>query len=1360
MKNRKCLQKILVLLVLFIVAHIVKGQNVDFTFSPDSASVGSVVTFTNKSDSVITNAMFVWKFENSKILNTHPPTYADEYDTARHLSNQISKFFLYPYNFNVTLFCIDSNSGALIATRTKPIIISKNACACSQNTIQNACNLICNNNFELYNETYKSSHGWLLGNLGAVSCDWWYATDCLSHGCPDLFNKFSNNPNVDIPTNLFGSQTPLSNNSISYAGFLAYRDADGYREYIQQDLYPDMLVAGQKYIVGMYVSLSDNSRYAIKDIGIALTNTCYQCCSLTDHFRYTSGENGSTNCAPLQPQVKAGNIIDNKTDWVLISDTIIGNNENTITIGNFSDNYLTSQNMYDYGSSYIIHYPGHDEYDAYYYVDSVFITMYHEGQNNNDTICIGNSITLTSSIVPDQNLYAWEYEWQPGSLHSNSITVSPTQNTTYICTATETANEGACSISDTFNVVPVQQAKPIIIGNNNNCDDTVSYTISNSNPNYTYSWLIKDPSYGNIIQPAIGSTITVHWNPSFNQQNTAYYTWLIAEITNTQTGCTAIDSIKIWKCCRYSDYPPVNDTVVTGAGIFYTNAVFNGTITINQTMTFAATDTIRMGPEARIIVNPPYTFKVYNSHIKNGCNYMWDGIYIKDSNAVFADSASGTIKNAINAVVSENGGKFRLKNIKFYNNYTSVLVRKYYKPLFQSLGAHKGKIYGCTFAKNGTGMIAPYLNAKPRHGVYLDNVYNITIGDSAQAANIFRNIFCGIASYNSIANVFKNDFRNIKIPVACQGGPTGDYTGLYCETAIHSVSTSNDLLHYNPSQLISGAGANSRNTFDTCSTAIYSYKTWTKVNNNKVKNTNIGVYCREATTSSYVINSTFKNNISIGVEFINILPLLKKITIKNDSILDPTMGIYLSNITSQPTNPALKTTVSNNYITNVKNSSVYGIRLEKCDYVEAYCNKITRATIPATAYRLLIRGIQIEQCANALIHDNTSERLGLSVKGAGSLLGTQFKCNTSDGSYYGFYFDALYGAVQTVISPQYNIQGTDTIPNDNKWYSIPATYYGIDANSSFTQSPKKKWYYRTTPSQYVVTEPTWLISYIGPTPKGNPIQTSCTTCGGVFMPGINSPSVNIINLDEIESIIEESNNYSELDESFKYFEKQYAYHKLDENTESLNAQTGQYYYNLKNSNIGRFDNVYRKIETGDIYNASLLNNQIEPVNTIEQYRKWANAVYLDYIVPKKEMPQHIIEDLETLASSSPFVNGDAVYSARAIVEYTEDEPEINNKSREIIPDTNATYPEKIEIKVYPNPANEYITLEIIGNNDKSIKFILINYLGIKVFDKTLNRVNTIHKIDTRKLKEGIYIYDAVYEISGESIYKGRIVICK
>lgn len=51
--------------------------------------------------------------------------------------------------------------------------------------------------------------------------------------------------------------------------------------------------------------------------------------------------------------------------------------------------------------------------------------------------------------------------------------------------------------------------------------------------------------------------------------------------------------------------------------------------------------------------------------------------------------------DALNAIVSENGGKFELKNSIFQNNYTSVMVRNYFSLL--SLPAYKGKIYGCTF---------------------------------------------------------------------------------------------------------------------------------------------------------------------------------------------------------------------------------------------------------------------------------------------------------------------------------------------------------------------------------------------------------------------------------------------------------------------------------------------------------------------------------------------------------------------------------------------------------------------------------------------------------------------------------------
>ena len=230
-------------------------------------------------------------------------------------------------------------------------------------------------------------------------------------------------------------------------------------------------------------------------------------------------------------------------------------------------------------------------------------------------------------------------------------------------------------------------------------------------------------------------------------------------------------------------------------------------------------------------------------------------------------------------------------------------------------------------------------------------------------------------------------------------------------------------------------------------------------------------------------------------------------------------------------------------------------------------------------------------------------------------------------------------------------------------------------------------------------------------------------------------------------------NYNELDESFKYFEKQYAYHMLDANTTSLTAQTGQYYYDLKNSNIGKYDEIYRKIEEGDITNASLVNNQIAPVNSLEQYRKWVNAVYFDYIVTQKEIPQNIIDDLETLASSSPFVMGDAVYTARAIVGYTESV--VNPKSLEQENDANSS--SEIIAKVYPNPANDKLFIEIKAAGDEKLNFVLLNSLGVKLKEVSLQK-NTV--IDVSRLSNGLYFYQILCTFNKEISGKGHFVISR
>lgn len=122
---------------------------------------------------------------------------------------------------------------------------------------------------------------------------------------------------------------------------------------------------------------------------------------------------------------------------------------------------------------------------------------------------------------------------------------------------------------------------------------------------------------------------------------------------------------------------------------------------------------------------------------------------------------------------------------------------------------------------------------------------------------------------------------------------------------------------------------------------------------------------------------------------------------------------------------------------------------------------------------------------------------------------------------------------------------------------------------------------------------------------------------------------------------------------------------------------------------------------------------------------------------------------------SRILNGDAVYTARAIVGYKEFE--VTPKSMEM-PDGDSLKMEQIAIIVYPNPATDFLTVEILGNTEKTIKFVLTNTLGVKVLEKMLNVSNSIFKIDVHILKQGMYIYEALFDITGESIYKGRIII--
>jgi hypothetical protein len=166
---------------------------------------------------------------------------------------------------------------------------------------------------------------------------------------------------------------------------------------------------------------------------------------------------------------------------------------------------------------------------------SVYVTSIIPS-NDNNTICAGGAVDLTvgytGPIVPTN------YQWSPGDLTTQTITVSPTATTTY----TVAAYSGTCfsTASFTVNVVGDPQF------DNTSLPDTAiciggffeyELQISGGIGNATYEW------YGNTIPSnQNGNLITVSPTPSFttNYFNSVIDTFFYVNVQYDGIGCDAL----------------------------------------------------------------------------------------------------------------------------------------------------------------------------------------------------------------------------------------------------------------------------------------------------------------------------------------------------------------------------------------------------------------------------------------------------------------------------------------------------------------------------------------------------------------------------------------------------------------------------------------------------------------------------------------------------------------------------------------------------------------------------------------------------------------------------------------------------
>jgi hypothetical protein len=216
----------------------------------------------------------------------------------------------------------------------------------------NAQNIVPNPSFENYSNTFCGIQA--PGVFNQIMIDWVSPTAAA----PQIFFTTIEDSCYNFqPFSLYGGPLGLKGNQIPRTGDVmvgvwSYTiPGTNQRHYVQTSLSNPMVV-GNTYVVEFYVSLADFMELAIDKIGA--------------HLSVNQISSGTDTQMAYTPQVESSAFIDDVTNWVLVSDTIIAQEAYSyITIGNFNDDNSTNTMVNPSGSGDI------GTYGALYFIDDV-----------------------------------------------------------------------------------------------------------------------------------------------------------------------------------------------------------------------------------------------------------------------------------------------------------------------------------------------------------------------------------------------------------------------------------------------------------------------------------------------------------------------------------------------------------------------------------------------------------------------------------------------------------------------------------------------------------------------------------------------------------------------------------------------------------------------------------------------------------------------------------------------------------------------------------------------------------------------------------------------------------------------------
>jgi hypothetical protein len=982
------------------------------------------------------------------------------------------------------------------------------------------------------------------------------------------------------------------------------------------------------------------------------------------------------------------------------------------------------------------------------------------------TICSGSSSTLTASG-------ALTYVWNPGSLTGNPVTVSPTVTTTYTVIGT---NSNGCSDSAmiVIKILPAPTVTAVSADSSICSGGSATLTASGA---VTYVW-----NPGSIF----GNPVTV------SPTATTSYT-----VTGTASnGCTATATITVvvdTNCCPAAYYAPsaLNNFSITGS-----------TMAVNQNLTFTGVNTInatdvRIYSNVTITVNTGATLKIVNKAHLHACKNMWQGIVVQPGghlimdNNVFVEDAFVAIQETSPTSTTS----VQLDSTIFNKNQIVFLAQTWTGTLnFQMRNCRVTcrvlpasptvSLLTAAFltAQTPTNMIAPLTTKRSFNGIQVVNGGLINVGTIVGRPNIFDYLDHGIIANNTDVKVRNNRFQNML--QLCSGPPTCPNTAGIAIMASDPGLIVGNISTYNTITI--GGSVPAGNTFHNCYRSIditkyvnttitqntifsastvltppnfanlngdhgifirTAYSQIMKVDSNLIRNqaTGIHVMLTAGGLGNYTINlndnvvkagasSTTFTNTGIQVEGVTgVFFLINEfLNISRDSVLLANTCIQVRNIRNNVqivNNPEL-------FIRPITTSAVgpnqAGILVQNCGSSTSGASLILdnrRIHSTGTTYANInhrnVRGIYVVNSLGFTVCNNVMHHTGQCLVFEGSCTGTTMRKNDMSLAFDGFVL--RNGGV-------IGQQGNATHPIDNRWlggFVFSQTFtdntFGCNINSPIWVRPAPA-FWNPASNGSNVADP-----YV---PLPVPFAFVAASCPATPI---------ILNQQALDQQIAQNQiNYSVYPPESRVMIRKRLWKELQQNPSLLVGDTilQNFYANNQYGNLGLMNDVEDQSAQGNTSAAISSNAGIVPITNAEFNQQQFNGLFLSTLmVGIDSLSAQQISDLMTIAQQCPSEGGDAVWQARAMLDWAlrtslDFSDSCSSSSSRLAENKHISD----EYKVYPNPNAGLITVEYKLENVTSGRFEVLDLSGRLLFSTSLDPNGSRKEIQLPEMANGAYFY--------------------